>query len=165
LQYFTTSGNRAIYKDGWWAGNRFHSTWESNFYANATDQDIDARPWELYNLNEEFSQAHNLAGEYPDKLKELLRVFDEEAPRNHAYPILPTRSSPLDAKLKDKTVFPYRAGVERVPLRYAPGLRGHKEGDGSQNACMKTNTRAGTVSQHGGSTLATILAGFIAFCS
>jgi len=31
LQYFTTSGNRAIYKDGWWAGNRYHSTWRPHF--------------------------------------------------------------------------------------------------------------------------------------
>ena len=125
LQYFTTSGNRAIYKDGWWAGNRFHSTWEPNFYSGATDKDIDAHPWELYNLNDDFSQAHNLAGKDPEKLKELLKVFDEEATRNHAYPILPARSSPLDTKLKDKTVFTYRACVERLPLRYAPGFYGH----------------------------------------
>ncbi|MDR3793486.1 MAG: arylsulfatase [Terracidiphilus sp.] len=125
LQYFTTSGNRAIYKDGWWAGNRFHSTWEQNFYSNATDKDIDVHPWELYNLNEDFSQAHDLAAKNPEKLKELLKAFDEEATRNHAYPILPARSTPLDAKLKDKTVFLYRSGVERVPLRFAPGLIGH----------------------------------------
>lgn len=125
LQYFTTSGNRAIYKDGWWAGNRYHSTWEQNFYANATDKDIDAHPWELYNLNDDFSQAHDLAAKNPEKLKELLNAFDAEAQRNHAYPILPARSTPLDAKLKDKTVFQYRSGDERIPLRYAPGLAGH----------------------------------------
>ena len=72
LQYFTTSGNRAIYKDGWWAGNRFHSTWEPNFYSGATDKDIDAHPWELYNLYDDFSQAHNLADKHPEKLKVLL---------------------------------------------------------------------------------------------
>ena len=125
LQYFTTSGNRAIYKDGWWAGNRFHATWEPNFYVAATDKDIDAHPWELYNLNDDYSQAHNLADKNPEKLKELLKVFDEEATRNHAYPILPARSSPLDTRLKNKTLFTYRAGVERLPLRYAPGFYGH----------------------------------------
>jgi arylsulfatase len=125
LQYFTTSGNRGLYKDGWWAGNRFHSTWEPSFYSGATDKDIDAHPWELYNLNEDFSQAHDLASKYPEKLKDLIKVFDEEATRNHAYPILPARSTLLDTKLKDKTVFIYRSGVERLPLRYAPGLAGH----------------------------------------
>jgi arylsulfatase len=125
LQYFTTSGNRGIYKDGWWAGNRLHSTWEPNFYAAKSDKDIDVHPWELYNLNDDPAQAHNLADKYPEKLKELIKVFDEEATRNHAYPILPARSSPLDATLRDKTEFVYRAGDERVPLRYAPGFFGH----------------------------------------
>ena len=125
LQYFTTSGNRGIYKDGWWAGNRFRSTWEPNYYTTASDKDIDAHPWELYNLSEDYSQAHDLAAKNPEKLKELQKVFDAEATRNQAYPILPARSSPLDAELKGKTVFQYRAGVERLPLRYAPGLYGH----------------------------------------
>jgi len=125
LQYFTTSGNRAIYKDGWWAGDRYHSTWEAPLPATNTDKDIDVHPWELYNLNDDYSQAHNLAEKYPEKLKELIKVFDEEATRNHAYPILAARSSPLDEQLKGKTVFTYRAGVERLPLRYAPGLYGH----------------------------------------
>ena len=125
LQYFTTSGNRAIYKDGWWAGDRYHSTWEPNTIRNASDKDLDVRPWELYNLNEDPSQAHNLADKYPEKVKELQQVFNSEAERNHAYPILPERSSPLDKKIKDKKVFTFRSGVERLPLRYAPGLYGH----------------------------------------
>jgi len=125
FQYFTTSGNRGIYKDGWWAGNRLHSTWEPDFYAAKSDKDIDVHPWELYNLNDDFSQAHNLADKYPEKLKELITVFDEEATRNHAYPILPARSSPLDATQRDKTSFVFRSGDERVPLRFAPGFFGH----------------------------------------
>jgi arylsulfatase A-like enzyme len=125
VQYFTTSGNRAIYKDGWWAGDRYHSTWETPLPVSNTDKDLDIHPWELYNLNDDYSQAHNLADTNPEKLKELIKEFDEEATRNHAYPLLPARSSPLDAQLKGKTVFTYRSGVERLPLRYAPGLYGH----------------------------------------
>lgn len=125
LQYFTTSGNRGIYKDGWWAGNRYHSTWEPNFWAPASDKDLDAHPWEIYNLQEDFNQAHDLAAKNPEKLKELLKAFDDEAQRNHAYPILPARSTPLDEKFKDERIFVYRSGDERIPLRYAPGLAGH----------------------------------------
>ena len=55
----------------------------------------------------------------------MQQVFNSEAERNHAYPILPERSSPLDKKIKDKKVFTFRSGVERLPLRYAPGLYGH----------------------------------------
>ena len=90
-----------------------------------TDKDLDVRPWELYNLNDDPSQAHNLAEKNPEKLKELIKVFDEEATRNHAYPILPARSSPLDATQRNKTSFVFRSGDERVPLRYAPGFFGH----------------------------------------
>ena len=125
LQYFTTSGNRGIYKDGWWAGNRYHSTWEAPLPFTNTDENLDVRPWELYNLNDDPSQAHNLADKNPEKLKELIKVFDAEATRNHAYPILPPRSSPLDAAQRNKTTFVFRSGDERVPLRYAPGFFGH----------------------------------------
>jgi len=125
LQYFTTSGNRGIYKDGWWAGNRYRSTWESTGVPSGTDHDIDIHPWELYNLNEDYSQAHNLADRYPDKLNELQKVFDEEATRNHAYPILPTFSPYPVGQAKGQKVFTYRSGVERLPARISPNLAGH----------------------------------------
>ena len=35
--------------------------------------------WELYNLTEDYSQANDLAAKMPDKLKEMQKLFDEEA--------------------------------------------------------------------------------------
>lgn len=35
--------------------------------------------WEFSNVSEDFSQANNLADNYPDKLKKLQDVFDVEA--------------------------------------------------------------------------------------
>jgi arylsulfatase len=127
LQYFTTSGNRAIYKDGWWAGDRFQWTWETTYGLSGPgkdDKSIDIRPWELYNLNEDFSQAHNLADKYPEKLKELIKVFDEEATRNNAYPILPGRTLNPANPAVNKTVFTYRSGVDRLNSYAAPSLTG-----------------------------------------
>ena len=125
LQYFTTSGNRAIYKDGWWAGNRFKSTWETPpGLPTGTDKDIEIHPWELYNLNDDFSQAHNLADKYPEKLKELQQVFEAEATRNQAYPILPAFAPYPVGQSKGQKVFTYRSGVERLPGRVAPTLNG-----------------------------------------
>jgi arylsulfatase A-like enzyme len=124
LQYFTTSGNRGIYKDGWWAGNRYRSTWERTGIPNGTDKDIDIHPWELYHLDEDYSQAHNLADKYPEKLKELQEVFDEEATRNQAYPILPTFAPYPVGQAKGQKVFTYRSGVERLPARVSPNLAG-----------------------------------------
>jgi arylsulfatase len=127
LQYFTTSGNRAIYKDGWWAGDRFQWTWETTYGISGPgkdDKSIDVRPWELYNLNEDFSQAHNLADKYPEKLKELIKVFDAEATRNNAYPILPGRVLNPASPFLNKAEFNYRSGVDRLNSYAAPSLTG-----------------------------------------
>jgi arylsulfatase A-like enzyme len=124
LQYFTTSGNRGIYKNGWWAGNRYHSTWEGGGIPSGSDKDIDAHPWELYNLTEDYSQAHNLADKNPEKLKELLKAFDDEASRNHAYPILPTYAPFPNGPVRGQKVFTYRSGVERLPARVSPNVAG-----------------------------------------
>jgi arylsulfatase len=123
LQYFTTSGNRAIYKDGWWAGDRYQWTWEQTYSLAGTDK-YDVRPWELYNLNDDFSQAHNLADKYPEKLKELIKVFDDEATRNNAYPILPGRQLNPVSPVASQTVFTYRSGVDRLNSYAAPTLSG-----------------------------------------
>ncbi|WP_263374416.1 arylsulfatase [Granulicella aggregans] len=124
IQYFATSGNRAIYKDGWWAGNRYASTWEPRgAFSLGPHNDIDRHPWELYNLNEDYSQAHDLAVKYPEKLKELEALFNEEATRNHAFPLLP-ELRPQPAPSLNKTVFVYRSGVERLPNPVAPKIVG-----------------------------------------
>ncbi|MCB4358843.1 arylsulfatase [Quatrionicoccus australiensis] len=126
LQYFEIGGNRGIYKDGWWAGSRNvannpNSVWTSAPYGQ--------RDWELYNLNEDFSQANNLAGKNPQKVAELAALFDQEAWRNDVYPLSPIagvgRPAPATA---GRTLFTYRAGVNRIPSRNAPDVirRAHR---------------------------------------
>ena len=43
--------------------------------------------WELYNVNEDFSQANNLAEKNPEKLEELKKIFMEEAVKYNVLPI------------------------------------------------------------------------------
>ena len=75
-QYYEMFGNRAIWVDGWKAvtlhANRM--PWELNVTL-PFDQD----EWELYHVAEDFSEAHNVAAENPEKLEELIQIFDEEA--------------------------------------------------------------------------------------
>jgi len=124
VQYFATSGNRAIYKDGWWAGNLYRSTWEPAEPVSPGSYDvIDRNPWELYNLNEDYSQAHDLAAKYPEKLKELQALFIEEAERNHVFPLLPD-SGRQPSPSAGKTLFIYREGVERLTGNVAPRIAG-----------------------------------------
>ena len=45
-------------------------------------------PGELYYLPDDFSQAHDVAAEHPDKVQELKELFWEEAERNQVLPLL-----------------------------------------------------------------------------
>jgi arylsulfatase A-like enzyme len=91
-QYFEMFGNRAIYNDGWVAATRHSVPW-----VLAALPPVASDRWELYNVDQDFSQAHDLAAENPAKLKELQALFDKEAIRNHVYPIDDRRSERFDA--------------------------------------------------------------------
>lgn len=85
-QYFEILGNRAIYHDGWMAAARSGLLgWVYTPQAIHMMQ----QPWELYDLDKDYSEADNLATLYPDKLKRLQALFDEEAKRNNVYPLDP----------------------------------------------------------------------------
>ena len=81
-QYFEMFGNRAIYHEGWVAATRHSIPWLS-VPLPPISEDV----WELYHVDEDFSQAVNLAEKNPAKLKELQAVFEKEAIRNHVFPI------------------------------------------------------------------------------
>lgn len=118
-QYFEIGGSRGIYKDGWWAGSR-------NVAPSPTSA-LDVGPagprdWELYNLKEDFTQAHNLAAQHPDKAAELTALFDQEAKRNDVYPLTPIAGVGRPNPATGRTVFTYQAGVQRIPSRSGPDM-------------------------------------------
>ena len=82
-QYFEMFGNRAMYKDGWFARAIHKAPWESK--PRRALQDDSA--WELFDTTRDFSLVNNLAAEHPEKLKELQALFLEEASKNFALPI------------------------------------------------------------------------------
>jgi len=85
-QLFEVNGNRAIYHDGWMA-SAFHQRlpWSVGVRVKASAMSDDT--WELYNLNEDFSQSNDLADKKPAKLKELQAVFRARAQALGIYPI------------------------------------------------------------------------------
>ena len=93
-QYFEMFGGRAMYKDGWWAASKpdripwdFSPATIAKFGPDSDwDPDRDA-PWELYDLTTDFSQAHDIADQHPDRIKELQDLWWEEAERNRALPL------------------------------------------------------------------------------
>lgn len=114
-QYFETGGHRALYHDGWVAASFHGAPWVLTGSVGFEDS-----VWELYNIEEDFSQAHDLAAENPEKLAELQALFDEEAQKFDVYPLddrfaeratNPERPSVT----KGRTVFTYTSGTVRVP--------------------------------------------------
>lgn len=93
-QYFEMIGNRAIYHEGWFAGTIHKAPWELK-PRRPLEEDI----WELYNVNEDFSQSKNLAAENPAKLEELKKKFMEEAVKYHVLPIDDRSIERLDPKI------------------------------------------------------------------
>ena len=81
-------GSRSIYSDGWIAsatGPRL--PWVPGAPPGIATWTPDHDPWELYHLDEDWSQAHDLAGEQPEKLAELKELFAIEAARNEVLPV------------------------------------------------------------------------------
>jgi arylsulfatase A-like enzyme len=81
-QYFEIVGNRAIYSDGWVAATVHKAPWEA-----APRHKLAEDVWELYNVDEDFSETTDLAASNPAKLKELQALFMKEAERYRVLPI------------------------------------------------------------------------------
>jgi len=83
IQYFEIFGNRGVYVDGWTAVTRHSIPWELTAESTPFNDDV----WELYDTNTDWTQAHDLAAEMPDKLAELQRQFLIEATRYQVLPL------------------------------------------------------------------------------
>lgn len=115
-QYFEMLGARSYYKDGWMASTGV--TWQPWGQNNTNPNTL---PWELYNLNEDYSQTKNIADKYPEKLAELRADLDAAAARYNVYPLASNYFERID--------FRYRpSGIEKAgthvfypgDARYAP---------------------------------------------
>jgi len=93
-QYFEITGNRGIYHNGWFAGTVHKAPWEMQPRRPLAEDD-----WELYNVNEDFSQSNNLAAKEPARLEELKKLFIEEAVKYHVLPIDDRTIERFDARI------------------------------------------------------------------
>ncbi len=126
-QYFEMFCNRAIYHGGWMACSHFGTPWDTA----SRYGDFTKAPWELYHIEEDFSQANDLAGRHPEKLKELQAKFLEEAKKYNVLPLDPRFSERFDPKLRvsgtPPTSWTYYGNDVWLPEPIGPQLftRGH----------------------------------------
>ena len=84
LQYFEMFGNRGIYFKGWSAVTKHKTPWILQGESPpAFDDDV----WELYDGSNDWTQAHDLSDEMPEKLHELQRLWLIEATKYNVIPI------------------------------------------------------------------------------
>ncbi len=82
-QYFEMFCNRGIYHEGWTAVTRHSTPWAFSAELPPFDDDT----WELYDTNTDWTQAHDLAAEHPDKLAELQQLWLSEARKYNVLPL------------------------------------------------------------------------------
>jgi arylsulfatase len=114
-QYFEMFTHRAIWHDGWKA---------VAFHQRGTHYDEDV--WELYRLDEDFSECRDLAQRHPDVLRGLVSRWWAEAGK---YDVLPLdergfterafRYHPADSPRR-RTRFSLFPGMSRIPSGAAP---------------------------------------------
>lgn len=81
-------GSRAIYHDGWLASARGpRLPWVPGAPEGIATWTPDNDQWELYHLDEDWSQANDLAEHHPDKLMQMREMFAIEAARNSVLPV------------------------------------------------------------------------------
>ena len=78
-QFYSMLGSRAIWHEGWKAVST-HPTISGWSHFNDDT-------WELYNVEVDRAELHNLADQHPDKLRELVNVWFAEAGANGAFPL------------------------------------------------------------------------------
>ena len=81
VQYFEMFGNRGIYHNGWTAVTKHRTPWKAD-----TPPPFDEDVWELYGPDD-WTQAHNLAAENPEKLAEMQRLWLIEAVKYNVVPL------------------------------------------------------------------------------
>lgn len=124
-QYFEMFINRGLYHDGWWAASRVNVPWEGS----AKAADPDTAVWELYNLDEDFTQANDLAAANPEKLRQLQDLWWTEASRYSVLPLDGRKTERLSAELQgrpsligDRKSITYYPGTVALPAGSAPNV-------------------------------------------
>jgi arylsulfatase A-like enzyme len=119
-QYYAMLGTRGIWEKGWKAVAVHGPT--SGIGKFDEDQ------WQLFHTDEDRAEAHDLAAEHPEKLKELIDVWFEEAEKFDVLPLddrLPFEilSDPRPQPEPARELFVYYPGTAEVPESVAVNTR------------------------------------------
>jgi arylsulfatase len=119
-QFYSMLGSRGIYHDGWKAVTTHPTISGWGSFGKDT--------WELYHSEVDRSELTNLAGEFPEKLQEMIALWYSEAGANQAYPLddrtaLEILLVPRPQLSKPRVRFIYYPDTSEVPEAQAVNIR------------------------------------------
>jgi arylsulfatase A-like enzyme len=132
-QYFEMFGHRSLYHEGWravcpWVGTSFVESGLPFGAPISYDKltELDAKGWELYNLDEDFAETENLADKERARLIAMIGMWYTEAGKYNVLPI-DSRGTARFADERpqiavDRKQYIYYAGTQVVPSGAAPRL-------------------------------------------
>src|SRR5262245_30275025 len=117
---------RGLYHDGWMVSAISFVPWQPV----RGEFDPDKQKWELYNIDEDFSQANDLAASNPQKLRELQDLWWAEDAKYNVLQMEWRVQERLNSELagrpslagKDRKVFTYYSGQIGLPKDAAPRI-------------------------------------------
>jgi arylsulfatase len=112
-QYFEMFGNRGIYHEGWTAVTHHSTPWLTREWPS-----FDEDEWELYNTNEDWSQARDLSKEMPEKLRDLQDLFLIEAAKYNVFPLDDRLYERFNAAVAGRPDLP----GDRKSMTFYPGM-------------------------------------------
>ncbi len=115
-QYFEMFGHRGIWADGWKAV-AYHEP----------ETPFENDKWELYHLENDFSESKDLAATKPEKLREMVELWWAEAGQNGVLPLDDRRveiwaPTPTKFNPRNRERYVYRPPVPHIPAEGAPAL-------------------------------------------
>ena len=119
VQYYEMHGHRGIWSDGWKAVTR---------HQMGTSFDDDR--WELYHVDLDRSEVHDLAESHPEKLQELIELWWVEAEREGVLPLDDRGLELMSIRFADHTphpvsrVYRYRPPMSPLPAQASPAIGG-----------------------------------------
>jgi arylsulfatase A-like enzyme len=120
-QYFEMMGQWALYHEGWLLSTEVNrAPWEA--FGAANPDPLNNQVLELYDLNSDFSQSQNLADKYPERVKEMKKMFIAEGKKYQVFP--------MDASVAARIVAP-RPNITagRTEFVYTRPMTGLPQGD------------------------------------
>jgi arylsulfatase len=119
-QFYAMLASRSIWHDGWKAVADHPQGMEWHHFGGDT--------WELYHTDADRSECHNLAGQEPERLRDLINLWYSEAGANGAFPLddrgpIEILTTPRPVLTAPRDAYVYYPGAAEVPESQAVNVR------------------------------------------